>query len=344
MGLNHPHDVAAWHRWQQSRHRLRQARHALRPGQGPATEALVLTTYDAEPRLLVAVDSSSPTSQASLVEPLAHLDVPLALLSPGPAPELPGRRPVASEEVRADVPAALRGLTAVASLGHYLPRGEAAHSWAQALGIASFVVQHGALTPYAPPLPQGARLLAWSDADADFWRSGRRDVTHEVVGSQLLWRAGLVTGPRAPSSTGEERLTYLGQMHAAELPRGRLVRAAAAYCRSHDAVYRPHPSERDALSRLTHDGYRRLGITVDGSTPLARLGGPVVSVFSTGVLEAAAQGRDAWVDFPRPPAWLGEFWERYGMHRTGDTPTPAPDRTGSEPARRIAEILAEAAS
>ena len=53
-----------------------------------------------------------------------------------------------------------------------------------------------------------------------------------------------------------------------------------------------------------------------------------MSVFSTGVLEAAAQGRDAWVDFPRPPAWLGEFWERYGMHRFGGAPTPAPASSG----------------
>jgi hypothetical protein len=131
-------------------------------------------------------------------------------------------------------------------------------------------------------------------------------------------------------------------MHAAELSRARLVRAAAIHCRAHDAVYRPHPSERDRLSRLTHDAYRRLGITVDGSIPLADLAGPVVSVFSTGVLEAAAQGRDAWVDFPRPPAWLAEFWERYGMHRSGSTPTPAPPRPAVEPARRVAEVLQEA--
>ena len=57
------------------------------------------------------------------------------------------------------------------------------------------------------------------------------------------------------------------------------------------------------------------------------------------VIEAAAQGRDAWVDFPRPPAWLGEFWERYGMHRSGTTPTPPPPRPAREPARLVAEVL-----
>lgn len=340
MGLNHPTDLAAWQRWQQSQHRLRQVRHAVRPSASTEPERLVLTSYGDEPRLLVAVDSSSPTSHAALIEPLAHLDIPLAIVAPGPAPELPDLVPQSVEEVHADVPHELLGITAVVSLGHYLPRGAAAHRWARETGATSFVVQHGALTPHAPPLPSGARLLAWSDADADFWRSSRHDVEHEVIGSQLLWRAaGERTGDVADS-----RLTYLGQMHAAELPRGRLVRSAAAYCRGRDAVYRPHPSERDRLSRLAHDAYRRFGITVDASTPLAQLAGPVVSVFSTGVLEAAAQGRDAWVDFPRPPAWLGEFWERYGMHRSGSAPTPPPPRPHIEPAVRIAAALTEAVS
>jgi hypothetical protein len=338
MGLIHADDLTAWRRWQESRHRLRQLRHAVRPGPGPQPERFVLTTYDPEPRLLVALDSSSPTSRAALVEPLARLDLPVAVLSPGPAPDL-GRPPLTQEDVGTDLPVALRGVVAVVSLGHYLPRGELAHHWARTLGAQSVVVQHGALTPYAPPLPPGARLLAWSEADANFWRSGRTDVEHEVVGSQLLWRAG----DQRPEPGADTRLTYLGQMHAAELSRARLVRAAAAHCRAHDAVYRPHPSERDRLSRLAHDGFRRLGITVDGSTPLARLAGPVVSVFSTGVIEAAAQGRDAWVDFPRPPAWLAEFWERYGMHRTGSAPTPPPPRPDVEPARRVAEVLREVA-
>lgn len=338
MGLNHPADLAAWHRWQESRHRLRQLRHAVRPGPAPAPERFVLTMYDAEPRLLVALDSSSPTSFAALVEPLAHLDLPLAVLSPGPPPLLPNHEPLSSAEVAVEGPAALRGLDAVVSLGHFLPRGERAHAWARALGAAPFVVQHGALTPHAPPLPPGVRLLAWSDADADFWRSGRSDVVHEVVGSQLLWRAV----DDRPDDVADTRLVYLGQMHAAELPRARLLRAAATHCREHGAVYRPHPSERDVLSRLAHRGFQRLGITVDASSPLAGLAGPVVSVFSTGVIEAAAQGREAWVDFPRPPAWLGEFWERYGMHRLGTTPTPPPSQPHTEPARRIAEVLREA--
>jgi hypothetical protein len=340
MGLIHPNDLAAWQRWLRSRHRLRQIRHAIRPGTGQVPEAFVLTTYDPEPRLLVALDSSSPTSHAALVEPLARLDVPVAVLAPGPAPDIDGRAPLKQQRVGIDLPDSLRGVGAVVSLGHYLPRGELAHRWASSVGVRSVVVQHGALTPYAPPLPAGAHLLAWSAADAAFWASGRPDVDHQVVGSQLLWQA---TDQR-PGADADTRLTYLGQMHAAELPRPRLAHAAATFCLSNEAVYRPHPSECDLLSRLTHDGFRRKAITVDGSTPLARLAGPVVSVFSTGVIEAAAQGRDAWVAFPRPPSWLGEFWERYGMHRLGASPTPMPERPAFEPAANIAVAIRQALS
>jgi hypothetical protein len=216
-----------------------------------------------------------------------------------------------------------------------------ADRWSRHLGVPHFVAQHGALTPFMPPLPQAARLLAWTEVDAHYWAGGRPDVSYKAVGSQLLWDAGAGQGSLDLTEAADE-LTYLGQMHGAELPRNQLVRAAASFCREHDAIYRPHPSERDKLSRLAHAGYRRMGIVVDGSKPLAELTGPVVSVFSTGVLEAAAHGRHAWVDFPRPPDWLGEFWERYDMHRSGDTPTPPPARPAEEPARGIARILTDA--
>jgi hypothetical protein len=138
---------------------------------------------------------------------------------------------------------------------------------------------------------------------------------------------------------------YLGQGHAAEISRARLAHAGLTTCRKHGAVYRPHPSERDVTSRAVLAAYARAGVAVDTSRiPLVDLQAPIVSVFSTGVLEAASRGRDAWVDFPRPPAWLGEFWERYGMQRLGSAPTAAPALPDQEPARRIAEILIEAAS
>lgn len=341
MGLTHPQDLEAWHGWQRSRQRVRRLRNSLRTAE---PGAFALTTFGGdEPRLLVAADSNSPTSRASLLQPLLHLDIPVAVLSPDGQMALPGRRfdtcaPVDPREM----PRILRGLRGVLSLGHYLPQGGLANAWAQKLGVPTFVVQHGALTPHAPPLPPGARLLAWNEADAKFWSSARADVAHEVVGSQLLWTASR-DGEQASAEDKRIAPTYLGQLHGAELSRVRLSRAAASFCRQHGATYRPHPSERDRLSRAAHATYRRLGISVDASQPLNELPGPVVSVFSTGVLEAAAQGRSAWVDLPAAPAWLGEFWERYDMHRFGDSPTPAPTLPAMEPAMRIAQILTEAA-
>ena len=62
-------------------------------------------------------------------------------------------------------------------------------------------------------------------------------------------------------------------------------------------------------------------------------------MFSTGVLEAAARGLPAWVDFPDPPAWLREFWDRYGMREYGGEPSDPPPRPAVEPAAAIARIL-----
>jgi hypothetical protein len=84
----------------------------------------------------------------------------------------------------------------------------------------------------------------------------------------------------------------------------------------------------------------RAGVAIDQTaTPLSATSNPVVSVFSTGVLEAAARGLPAWVDFPRPPAWLEEFWERYDMRAYGGDPTPAPPHPATEPARAVADVL-----
>jgi hypothetical protein len=209
---------------------------------------------------------------------------------------------------------------------------------AVATGAPFLVSQHGLLTPYAPPLPRDSCLLAWTHADADFWASGRSDVTVAVLGSQLLWQVE----PTAAPVDAAERPTYLGQLHAAELSRSRLARAAYAFCQAHGATYRPHPSEKDRVSRLLHAGWERRGIRVSSETPLSHLDSPVVSVFSTGVLEAAARGIPAWVDFPDPPMWLAEFWDRYGMRAYGEDPTRALPRSDAEPAAAVARALMEA--
>ncbi|WP_139306468.1 RNA-binding protein [Nocardioides exalbidus] len=346
--MRHPADLVAWRRWHESRHPVRGAARAVRSRlRPPAPGTAELLTPGPDADLLVAVEATHASVSNAVVAPLAHLDparttiVAPAGWQPPEAYAAHARRTIGLGELTG-----LVGHRAVLAAGHYTEIGAAAFALAEEHDLGYFVSQHGALTPFAPPLPRAAHLLAWSQRDGEFWTSGRQDVEVTVAGSQLLWRAGLGvdTGAGRPARPATS-LVYLGQGHAAEISRARLARAALATCREHHAVYRPHPSERDAVSRAVLAAYARAGITVDTSgVPLIDLEAPIVSVFSTGVLEAAARGRDAWVDFPRPPAWLGEFWERYGMHRLADTPTPAPDRTDLEPARRIAEILTEAVS
>lgn len=330
--LRFPSDLVAWERWQQRQHPVRALKGRLRASRPEG----MLTRGSAAADLLVVVDSTSPSNRAALLAPAHHLPAErLAVLSPGPVARLmPAHGWVEAPWTDGE---RLGPVSAVLTAGHYLALGRVGHREATARGVPELVSQHGLLTPFAPPLPPGSRLLAWSDQDADFWRSGRSDVTTEIVGSQLLHDAA--AGPPAAPDP-DAPLTYLGQLHGAELPRRDLAAAAEAFCRTHAATYRPHPSERDRRSRRTHTRWEREGITLDRrGRPLAELGGGVVSVFSTGVLEAAARGLPAWVDFPDPPGWLSDFWQRYGMHTWGSDPTPAPSRPDVEPAQAVARIL-----
>ncbi|MDZ5660796.1 hypothetical protein SFC79_03380 [Nocardioides sp. S-58] len=344
-GLRHPGDLVAWRRWHESRHPVRRAVRGARARVRPAPEDLVdVLTPGPDADVLVAVEATHTSVDRAVVAPLAHLApertavvVPVGW-QPPPAYAAHRRRTATLPEL-----SGLVAPRAVLAAGHYTGIGAAAFAVAEERDASFLVAQHGALTPFAPPLPRYAHLLAWTDRDGAFWTSGRQDVTVTATGSQLLWDAGSSGAQGGPAGGGS--LTYLGQGHAAEVSRARLAHAALATCREHHAVYRPHPSEKDVTSRTVLAAYARAGIRVDTSgVPLVDLEAPIVSVFSTGVLEAAARGRDAWVDFPRPPAWLGEFWERYAMHRLGTAPTPAPDRPAQEPARRIAHLVTEAAS
>ena len=341
MSLVFPRDLEAWQSWQVAQHRIRQVKGRILDNLRPPVAAWSLATNHPAPQVVVAMDTANPSAVGSLIAPLRHLaGAPVAVVAPFPlddvvdglgltvTPLSPGR-----------VDGLVEGARCLVTAGQYLPVGVATERAARRYGRPVLMVQHGALTPYAPPLPPDSTVLAWSEADGEFWRSGRDDIHVETVGSQLLWDA--LDEEVAGTDPTAGPLTYLGQGHAAELPRRRLARAALDLCRTEGAIYRPHPSERDKVSRVTHATYRRAGVVVDGSVPLNRLTGPVVSVFSTGVLEAAAQGRDAWVDFPDAPAWLAEFWERYGMSRFGGAPTPVPARPAVAPARRIAEMLRE---
>lgn len=336
MGLNHPRDLAAWRDWQESRHLVRRVKHLALP-QRPddAGPHLVLHTQDESAPVLVAVDGLTPTKLAAVMSPAHHLRMAVSVLAPGDVTHLLPGDGWSARRVSAEALSGREHSVTVAA-GHFLPVGAAAYDAARATGSTFCVVQHGLLTPFAPPLPDGAHLFAWSEGDADFWISGRDDITSTVVGSQLFWDAG--QRPRGDVHDGPP--VYLGQLHGAELSRAHMARSAGRFCRSTGATYRPHPAEIDKLSRLQHAVWRRQGIAIDTTgTPLNESTRPVVSAFSTGVVEAACRGIPAWVQLDRPPIWVEEFWDRYGMSRWGDEPTPVPEVLSSEPARAIADEI-----
>ncbi len=343
-GLIHPRDLEAWHRWHDAQlplgRRLRRWGGVLRDIARPDVRAgqVVVTRGGDEPRLLVCLESLSPTSLTALLHPLRDIHpgqvavvAPVAVRHLLPPWTWVERTGLAHELVP---PLAARsGL--VLSTGHSLPVGRAAHP---AVDPARFVtVQHDLLTPHAPPLAPGTTLLSWSEADATFWRSGRDDVDSVVVGSQLLWEAA--EPPAADLDPGAGTV-FLGQRPGPELPREVMLLAAEEFCRAEHARYRPHPSETDRHSLATHARWEAEGIAIDRSgIPLRDLGAPVVSVFATAGLEAAAAGLPTWVTLEHPPEWLTELWQRYELSRWGGTPTPSPPRAGAEPSRAIAALL-----
>ncbi|QMU97381.1 hypothetical protein FVO59_09260 [Microbacterium esteraromaticum] len=250
--------------------------------------------------------------------------------------ELLGAAETKSREV--DITDLPRSLAAVVSAGHYVPAGEFGWRTSQERRVPHFVVQHGLLTPFAPPLPHGATLLAFSDDDAAFWASERSDIEGIAVGAQLLWDTSTTESKTHPSGPP----VYLGQLHGSELPRRGKTRSTARFWRQTGAIYRPHPFEADRLSRAQHAIWQARGMRIDRSNlPIRELGGPIVGAFSTGILEAAASGFPAWAYYENPPRWLEEFWDRYRIHRWGAdaAPTPAPPRPAIEPAQAIADAV-----
>lgn len=337
MGLNHPSDYAAWARWARSRNRARSIKHAVVSAIRPAPPSpWVLTASSARPQVLAALDVQRGTSVDALIAPLSAIDADAAILSRGRLADgiaPPGWRTTQLSDLT-ELPDSIR---TVVSAGSFEAVSLPVHAWARPRGVAFVVVQHGLLTPFAPPLPEGAHLLAWTEADAAFWAEGRGDVTTGVGGSALLWAAA-----QRPGMVGDAPPVWLGQLHGAELPRREFARVAGEFCRRTGATYRPHPAERDVASRLQHTWWRRRGVPVDDSgVPLDRLGRGVASIFSTGVLEAAAMGLPAWVFHPNPPAWVAEVWQRYGLARWGGDPTPAPDLGKTAPSERIAAAVKE---
>lgn len=406
MALIHPRSLERWQEWQESRHRARRAKHAVTGAVSGVTGAVRSrlggsaaanagstsgptgeTSVDGgrftrlsregvgtgERRVLLGVDSASPTSRASLLTALPYLDAGVDVLLPTDVPldRLPELGEAGSWTIeRSDDASRLlegRGIGAVATLGQHLEVGRLAHRWAQGAAVPAAVVQHGALTPFAPPLPPDTTLLAWTDADGAFYRSGRDDLEIRTIGSQLLWQAahegdgedpaaganggatagaGASAGARTGSSA-DGRPVFLGQMHGAELARRLTATVPYSFCREEGALYRPHPAEVDVLSRSVHAVMRRRGIVFhDTAIPLRQIDGPVVGIFSTGVLEAAVRGLPAYVVGRQMPEWVHEFWVRYDMRpwrRGGGDPTPAPEVGADEPARLVAQFLEGAA-
>ncbi len=80
MGLNYPVDLEAWHAWQQRQNTLRwvkgHAQNMVRARRGAQQNMVsgMLYTRGAIPRVLIVLDSFSPTSRNALLEPLKHLE------------------------------------------------------------------------------------------------------------------------------------------------------------------------------------------------------------------------------------------------------------------------------
>ena len=359
--LKYPLDLDAWQAWQRRQKKLKWAKYKLKALLDSARSRTIaeepvhglLYTRGTKPQVLIVMDSFSPTNRNAILEPLKHLDaVDVALWVPEDASDyLDGqyaserysRKDWSEQEISGDeLMRLLPDVRIVLSAAQFLGRGAAAYEFSRAIGAEYWMVQHGLLVPQAPPLPVGCTLLAFSEADAEFWASGRRDVTTHAVGSQLLYLAAQKTAGAEAQEQNDLEPIFLGQMHGAELPRASFAYASHSFLKKFGGSYRPHPSEKDKLSVLTHQLWEKEGIRIDRSgTPLNEVPNPVVSIFSTGVLEAAIRGIPAWVYHPAPPAWLVEFWDRYGMNQWGQDPTPAPVQPKKEPAQRIAELMIE---
>ncbi|WP_049327939.1 hypothetical protein [Rothia mucilaginosa] len=359
--LKYPLDLDAWQAWQRRQKKLKWAKYKLKALLDSARSRTVaeepvrglLYTRGTKPQVLIVMDSFSPTNRNAILEPLKHLDaVDVALWVPEDASDyLDGqyaserysRKDWSEQEISGDeLNNLLPDVRIVLSAAQFLGRGAVAYEFSRAIGAEYWMVQHGLLVPQAPPLPVGCTLLAFSEADAEFWASGRRDVTTHAVGSQLLYLAAQKAAGAEAQKQNDLEPIFLGQMHGAELPRASFAYASHSFLKKFGGTYRPHPSEKDKLSVLTHKLWEKEGIRIDRSgTPLNEVPNPVVSIFSTGVLEAAIRGIPAWVYHPAPPAWLVEFWDRYGMNQWGQEPTPAPVQPKKEPAQRIAELMIE---
>lgn len=341
MGLIHPFDLDAFRRDEASRQslgRLRRIAHLARPTVNQVDFHVVASSRDAD--ILVAMDSQNISCQAAVGDPLEFLPGErVAVITPFPPLARDDKQKVDCVRDLDELQRAFPKVSTVVSAGHHVPAGALVHRYARRVGAVCVVVQHGMLLPQAAPLPPEVHVAAWSEADAQFWTTGRNDCVTHVVGSQLLHRAML--SPHRAVALDDQPI-YVGALHGTELPRRQIEQIARQFCLATGAKYRPHPSEVDLQSRATHAIWKKLGISfADPSIPLLELGAPVVGMWSTGVLEAASAGRPAWVYHPDPPDWLREVWDRYGLAQWGAEPTVTREISTVSPAQRFAELVVE---
>lgn len=327
-------DLSGWQQWSARRSAIRTILSTVRHGGHQGPSAAMLTLPVGRPSVLVVIDGGSASWRLTLGRAVVKMDRRrIAVLSRLPeasslvpdgqsSPWLPGDP--------------LPGVDAVLSLGAFNDLAGQVRPWCLGHDVRFVVAQHGLITPWAPPSAEGDHFLAWSPSDAEFQTAGRASVTAEVVGSQMLWEAAALPTAKIV----DDRPVMLGQLHGIELGRVREQWIYTDFCTRFDTDYRPHPNETDALSRAQHGAMRRAGVHFETSgAPLPDLGRPVVSIFSTGTLEAAQRGLPAWVHHPDPPAWICDFWKRYGLSRFGSAPTAATALPDVEPATAIARVL-----
>jgi hypothetical protein len=330
-----------WRQW-----RIRQeghfGSHRSSPFASPA-----LGVFSAQPEapserpVVIALEHLSPTQTASLLRPelaLRSRETAVVVIAPiADSKALQSQGLILRYPISADASAVDPKPSAVLATSHFSAAGGIAWQLAAQHRAPYIVIQHGVVTPYAPPLPPDCHLFAWTDDDAEFWTSGREDVATSVVGSEIIWQAGQSRVDRL----GEEgAICFLGQLHGVELPRRTTVHTVAELRRQRPVVYRPHPDESDLASRFRHALWRRQGVVIDSTKAgLADTHGPVAGIFSTGILEAAASGRSAYAFCVHPPAWLPEFWQRYQMATLEEGRPTVVEIGKREPAQVIADAV-----
>ena len=159
MGLIHPKNLDGWRAWQQGTDPIARLR-AVRSGgprEAPPTRATLVAVV-ARPRHLVVVESPNPSSRAALLAVLDHLPDAGLLVPTSLDPAPLGAAGTSTEVDLGGGSSRLAEVETVSAAGHYTGLGGAAYAWSRRRGARFVTVQHGLLTPHAPPLAPGTSL------------------------------------------------------------------------------------------------------------------------------------------------------------------------------------------